>query len=382
VTLEVVYVGNDDARQSVALDLVLPRAGAQTTRTVRLRGCADGCQLAGMSVTRLLGKDSGVFAVDGTSLRVLFEEITAGDRDLTDIAWRPDEGSIRANENNPWIERLADPLVRVTANRPDGLEVSPLPQGPTGLVLTAEDLPVRVITASLEDPVPLDLGSAERPADRLGEYAALPLVGGVGVLTDMTAASVASGPTVPSAEVQVVAAADTPAEVLDRLEDATGSTAVSLDDLRAEIGTAAGADQARAHALMAVACVLVALLALAAVVARHLRGYRRDVAALRVMGVGVATARRAGRTELVSLAALVVLATAVGGWLAVRLLLGGLPLVTPSAAAQALDTGPRLLATVFPALLAAGAVLVVGGRARVVREDATRPALLREEERR
>lgn len=382
VTLEVVYVGNDDARQSAALDLALPRTGAETTRTVRLRGCADGCQLAGMSVTRILGEDAGVFAVDATPLRVLFEQISVGDRDLADVAWRPDEASIRANENNPWIDRLADPLVRVSANRPDGLEVSPLPQGPTGLVLTAEDLPVRVLTASVEDPVPLDLGSAERAAEPLGEYAALPLVGGVGVLSDLTAASVASGPTVPSAEVRVVAAADTPAGMLGRLEDATGSTAASLDDLRTEIGTAAGADQARAHALMAVACVLVALLALAAGVARHLRGYRRDVAALRVMGIGVATARRAGRTELASLAALVVLAAGIGGWLAVRLLLGGLPLLTPSAAAQALDTGPRPLAVLVPALLAAGAVLVVGGRARVVREDATRPALLREEERR
>ena len=382
VSLEVVYVGNDDSRQSAALDLPLTRAGAEATRTVRLRGCADGCQLVGMSLTRLYGEGTNVFNFDAEDFVVLLERVVVGDRDLTDLTWKPDEGSIRANENNRFFDDLVDPLRRVTANRPDGLEVSPLPEGPTGLVLAASEVPVRLLSADVADPVPLDLGSAERPAAPLGEHAALPLVGGVGVLSDLTAASVASGPTVPSAEVRVVAAADTPAEVLGRLEDATGSTAVSLDDLRTEIGTAAGADQARAHALMAVACVLVALLALAAGVARHLRGYRRDVAALRVMGIGVATARRAGHTELASLAALVVLAAGVGGWLAVRLLLGGLPLLTPSAAAQALDTGPRLVAVLVPALLAAGAVLVVGGRARVVREDATRPALLREEERR
>lgn len=382
VSLEVVYVGNDDSRQSATLDLPLRGAGAGATRTVRLRGCADGCQLAGMSLRRLYGEGTNVFNFDPEEFVVLLERIVVGERDLTDLTWRPDEGSIRANENNRFFDDLVDPLRRVTANRPDGLEVSPLPEGPTGLVLTASEVPVRLLSAAVPDPVPLDLGSAERPAASLGAYDALPLVGGVGVLTDLTASSVASGPTVPSAEARIVAAADTPDELLDRLAAATGSRPRSLDDLRDEIGTAAGADQARAYALMAAACVLVALLALTAGVARHRRSYRHDVAALRVLGVGVATARRAGRTELGSLAVLVLLAVAVGGWVAVQLLLGGLPLLTPPPATQPLDTAPRSLALLLPAVLAAAAVLAVGGRARVVRDAATRPSLLRDEERR
>ena len=382
VSLEVVYVGNDDSRQSATLDLPLKGAGAEATRTVRLRGCADGCQLAGMSLRRLYGEGTNVFNFDPEEFVVLLERVVVGDRDLTDLTWKPDEGSIRANENNRFFDDLVDPLRRVTANRPDGLEVSPLPEGPTGLVLTASEVPVRLLSADVADPVPLDLGSAERPAASLGAYDALPLVGGVGVLTDLTAASVASGPTVPSAEARIVAAADTPDELLDRLAAATGSQPRSLDDLRDEIGTAAGADQARAYALMAAACVLVALLALTAGVARHRRSYRHDVAALRVLGVGMATARRAGRTELTSLAVLVLLAVAVGGWVAVQLLLGGLPLLTPPPATQPLDTAPRVLALPVPAVLAAAAVLAVGGRARVVRDAATRPSLLRDEERR
>jgi predicted lysophospholipase L1 biosynthesis ABC-type transport system permease subunit len=170
--------------------------------------------------------------------------------------------------------------------------------------------------------------------------------------------------------------------MLDQVVEATGSRPQSLDDLRDDIGTAAGAAQARAYVLTAGACVLVALLGLAAGVARHRRSYRHDVAALRVMGIGVDTARRAGRTELAALALLVVGAVAVGGWVVVQLLLGGLPLITPSPAAQPLDTGARASALALPAVLAAVAVLVVGGRARAVRDSTTRPSLLRDEERR
>ena len=94
---------------------------------------------------------------------------------------------------------------------------------------------------------------------------------------------------------------------------------------------------------MAVFCALVALLALAAGVARHLRSYRHDVASLRVLGVGLGAARRAGRVELVTLAVVVVLAVAAGGVLAVQLLLDGLPLVTLSPAALPLDTAPNVL---------------------------------------
>lgn len=382
VTLEVVYVDNQDARGSALVDLPLERTGARVTRSVRLRGCADGCQLAGMSMTKLFGERSGVFTFDTSPMTVLLERIEVGDLDLARIAWQPDEGSIRSNLNRQFLRGTVDPLQRVSANRPDGLEVSPLVDGPTGLVLTAAAQPLRVLTAGTGDPAPLDLGSDERPAATLGEYAALPLVGGVGVLADLAAASVASGPTVPSAEVRIVADADTPDAMLAGVVAATGSEARSISDLRSGIGAEAGAAQARAYVLTAAACVLVALLALAAGVARHRRSYRHDVAALRVMGIGVGTARRAGRTELAALALLVVVAVTLGGWAAVDLLLGGLPLITPSAAAQALDTGARVPALVVPALLAAGAVLVVGGRARAVRDATTRPSLLRDEERR
>ena len=155
---------------------------------------------------------------------------------------------------------------------------------------------------------------------------------------------------------------------------------VTVEDVRRSIGAAAGADQARAYSLMAIFCALVALLALAAGVARHLRGYRHDVASLRVLGIGLGTARRAGRVELVALAVVVMLAIAAGGLLGVSLLLDGLPLVTLPPTALPIDNAPTLLTVVAPALLAAVAMLLVGGRARGVRPDATRPSTLRDQE--
>ena len=135
-----------------------------------------------------------------------------------------------------------------------------------------------------------------------------------------------------------------------------------------------------AYALTALACALVALLALGAGVARHLRDYRRDVASLRVVGISAGTVRRAGRLELVSLTGLVLAAVVAGGWLAVTLLLSGLPLLSLPVAGIALDTAPHLVPLVIPAVLAAAAVVLVGGRARAVRASTTRPSLLREDE--
>ena len=145
-----------------------------------------------------------------------------------------------------------------------------------------------------------------------------------------------------------------------------------------------GADQARAYALMAAACVLVALLALAAgrgpapAQLPPRRGRRCACSAS-----GWPPPARAGRAELASLAVLVLLAVAVGGWLAVQLLLGGLPLVTPPAGGPARSTPrPGRWRSSSRPSSPRPPCCVVGGRARVVRDATTRPSLLRDEERR
>lgn len=375
------YVTDDDSGSSTEVELRLPRTGAEVTGSVRLRGCARGCQITGLAVTRVFRETvSNFLFFDPSHYRVLLTTIDAGDRSLVGAGWRPDARAIDQAGNNRYRLDPLDPDRRVLANRPDGLEVEPLPESDLPLTLEAASAPTPVLVAGAAPTPPLDVSGDDRvlgPATRLD---ALPLLGTVGQLSDLPTSMVGSGPTVPSAETSIVVAEDTPDAMLTALTRATGTSARTIEDVRRTVGAAAGADQARAYALMAVFCALVALLALAAGVTRHLRSYRRDVASLRVLGVGLGAARRAGRVELITLAVVVVLSVAVGGVLAVRLLLDGLPLVTLSPAALPLDTAPTALSVLVPAGLAAIAMLAIGGRARAVRPDATRPSTLREEE--
>lgn len=380
IWVEVTYVLATNDRGSVSVPVPL-RGGGERTVTARLPGCSAGCQLTGLGVERRYGAVAGrPLSVDDSELSVLLRRVTVGDRELADLAWQLDASAVKALRNSPWGLPF-DKYQRLVANLPDGIEVRPLAQGVLELVLAEAGRPVPVLSAGETPPTLLDIGGDDRVPRSRGDYAALPLVGSVGTLADLAVAGVGAAPTVPSAEVTIVAGAGTPDALLARVADATGTEPRTLDDVRRAVGDAAGAEQARAYTLMTAACALVALLALAAGVARHRRGYRRDVAALRVVGIGPATARRAGRTELAALAVLVAVAVLAGGWLAVRLLLGGLPLLTPGPAAPLLDTAPTLPALLVPAALATLAVLLVGGRARVVRPAATRPALLREDDR-
>lgn len=374
------YVTGDNSGASVEAELRLPPDGTETSRSTRLRGCASGCQITGLSVIRLFGDTRNTFLFDPSAYRVLLTGIDVGDRSLVDVGWLPEARAIERAVDNHFTPNALDLDRRVLANRPDGLEVEPLPDTDLPLVLDAAQTPTPVLVAGAEATAPLDVSGDDRVPGTATRVDALPLLGAVGQLTDLPTSMVGSGPTVPSAETSVVVAADTPDAMLAALTEATGTKAQTLEDVRRKVGAAAGADQARAYALMAVFCALVALLALAAGVARHLRGYRHDVASLRVLGIGLGAARRAGRVELAALAGVVLLAVAAGGYLAVRLLLDGLPLITPSPAALPLDTAPDRLTLAAPAVLAAAALLVVGGRARAVRPGSTRPSTLREED--
>ena len=230
-------------------------------------------------------------------------------------------------------------------NRPDGLQVATLPLGAVLEInpdRTGDAVPVLVAPADDEaEPQALDLGGDDRTTDVLGIGFSLPLVGSVGLLSDIrtSAAGPADGP--------VGRGADRgrrwhPGRGARRGGGGDRGVVALLGTVRESLGETYGGDQSVAYALTALACALVALLALGAGVARHLRDYRRDVASLRVLGISVGTARRAGRAELVSLTVLVLAMVVAGGWLAVTLLLGGLPLLSLPVAALPLDTAPHL----------------------------------------
>ena len=372
LTLGFVTTTNDSG--AVTVRAQVPPDGTPVTRSVRVRVCADGCTITGLDV----GRDSQGL-IDGSDFEVLLDSLTLGDTDLLQRPWVPDPVSVESALNSNFF-RAYDPPATLAVNRPDGLQVALLPSVALALELDDAGLEVPVLVADVDEPLALDLGGDDLPTEVIGVARTLPLLGSVGLLSDIRTSAAGSGPTVPSAEVQVVAADGTPEAMLDQVAEATGSPWRTLASVRDDLAERHGGAQSVAYALTALACALVALLALGAGVARHLRDYRRDVASLRVLGVSLGTARRAGRAELVSLTVLVLVIVVAGGWLAVTLLLSGLPLLTLPVAGLPLDTAPHPWPLAIPAVLSAAAVVLVGGRARAVRASTTRPSLLREED--
>ncbi len=368
------FVTTTNASGAVTLRMSIPQDGAPVTRSVRVRQCVRGCTVTGLGV----GRDSRGLT-DLSDFDVLFDSIALGDSDLLQRPWAPDPVSVESFLNSTFF-RTYQPPPTLVVNRPDGLQVSLLPASALALGLDDTEIEVPALVADEEAPLALDLGGDDLPTDVIGVARALPLLGSIGLLSDIRTSAVGSGPTVPSAEVQIVAADGTPQAVLDEVAAATDGSWRTLDTVRSSLGDRYGGAQSVAYALTALACALVALLALGAGVARHVRDYRRDVASLRVLGVSLGTARRAGRAELLSLTGLVLGIVVVGGWLAVTLLLEGLPLLSIPVAGLPLDTTPHAWPLAIPAALSAAAVLLVGGRARAVRAATTRPSLLREEE--
>ena len=368
------FVSSKNASGAVTLRAEVPQDGTPASRSTRVRECAEGCTITGLEV----GRDSQGL-IDGSDFEVLLDRLALGETDLLGRTWVPDPISVESALNSNFFRNYVPPA-NLVVNRPDGLQVALLPTGALALELDDAGASVPVLVADEEEPLALDLGGDDLPTDVIGVATSLPLLGSIGLLSDIRTSAAGSGPTVPSAEVQVVAADGTPQDMLDQVADATGSSWRTLASVRDDLDERHGGAQSVAYALTALACALVALLALGAGVARHLRDYRRDVASLRVLGVSLGTARRAGRVELVSLTVLVLAIVVAGGWLAVTLLLEGLPLLSLPVAGLPLDTAPHAWPLAVPAALSAAAVLVVGGRARAARAATTRPSLLREEE--
>ncbi len=311
LVVRVSYIGADNVSGRVTATVRFGSEGERSEGTVRLRACAEGCLITGLEVSRDL---SGVFTAD--PFRVVVRSIAIGDTNLVRSTWLPDPTSVAAALGDRFLPPDSVDR-RLLANLPDGLEVSLLPNSSLRLLSESRNGSVPVLVADEEAPQALDLGGDDRTTDVIGVAQSMPLVGSIGLLSDIRTSAVGSDPTVPSAEVRIIAADGTPDGMLDQVAEATGTSWRSFGAVRDRLGTTHGGAQSVAYALTALACALVALLALGAGVARHLRDYRRDVASLRVLGVSVGTARRAGRAELVSLTVLVLAVVVAGGWLAV-----------------------------------------------------------------
>ncbi len=374
------YVSSEGTSQNAALVIAVPAPGEEVTETAPLPGCVEGCSVNGVSI-----EGGGVFDDFGfqTPLTVFFDdgpfdlrpvlvpEIRVGQEDLGTLAWRVegDGGTGLFNEAGFGY----DP------EHEDGT-VAFAPVGGRGAlnIVRAGDLDPR---DSIET-----LGGLDRKARTVGEFDALPLVRGAGLVGDLVSSLVADQPPVPSAEMFVIARADTPQQLLDSVvaEVAEDGGADALVETRAaveaEVTRSSGAFQAHSYLLLALACLLLALVALASAVAAQRRTYAREVAALRVIGVPIRDQRRAGRIELLLLGATSLLVGLGAGLLATELLLPGLPILRTSLTSVPFEPAAEPVAVALLALATALLVALVGGRGRQVDAASSLPALLREEE--
>jgi hypothetical protein len=360
--VEVVYnkPGVDDASIQLTLDIAASGGPDQAER--RLPGCAGGCLVSAIVLRRSPGD---------ARLPYVLTRLEFGGTDLLDRSW---QSTGRGRVGAPAGPLEVDDGLMMVASPPTQEAVAD--QGERRTPILATD------SASWPDGPPLldSPGGDDRPAEVIEQLPALPLVEADGVLADLPLAAAGAPPTVPAAEVMVLAAADTPSAVLSAVAQAPGAGAArTLTDVEDSTSLETGAIRARVYALMAGFCVIVALLVLASAIARQRSGHRTEVAALRVIGVGYAQSRRSGRWEISALGLGAVVATVVGGIAGVALLLRNLALVEVPDHSVPLDVGVAVLPIAGSALAAALLVVLVGGRGLSTPSEQTRPALLREE---
>ncbi len=305
----------------------------------RLEGCAQGCALASLTIR------------SDAPATLVFESLTNGAIELVGGDWSrfepADQSATTVGVGGADLYILDPP--RYAALRPEGLS------GPVPVLTAGDDIPPYQVTAA---------GGDESPVRVVGRSAALPLVGGDGTLGDLRR-RLADSPTIPSAEVVVLADAGTPDELLDAVTEATEGPPTTVSRATEELGRTTGWAQPRALVWLAVACFLLAILTGLGVVPRIRRSARVEREALRGVGVPVTTWGSARRREAVAVAVGVAGAVAIGAVAATRLLLPELPLASVGDDLAQWSTSPRWLPVAASALVAAacaGWVLAGGVR--------------------
>lgn len=359
--VDVELLGVDGEVRPIGVQLSLPEDGSSNVARVPV-DCAAGCTVESVRLSRAAGDRLLPFVVTGLRL---------GGTELLDRSWSPAAPATSEGPGGP-VE-VADGLLAPAS--PDPLVA--VPARGSGAV------PVLVTRTATWDgePVLESPGGEDLPARVVARFPALPLVEADGVYADLPRAAAGAPPTVPAAEVMVLARADTPPSLLAQLVEETGSEPRTLDAVTEQVSDATGAAQAQAYLLMAGCCLLVALLVLATAVSRQRPSWNRDVAALRVLGVGEGTLRRTTLVEAALLLLVTAVAVLAGVYLSVALLLGRLGLVVVPEHAVPLRTAVAPLPLLAAAVTAALVVVVVMARGRRLDVDASSPARLREEER-
>lgn len=224
------------------------------------------------------------------------------------------------------------------------------------------------------------LDGEERPVQVAAEVPALPLLGRAGLLLDLGTGLRGAGGQVPETETFVVARADTPADVLDRLM-ATGAveSTLTVEEALADIRRSGNAQASALYALIAVFGLLIAAVSVVSSTVEQRRQRRGEAASLRVVGVDTGDVTRGYRTEAEVLGAAVTVVAGVAVWFGCRALLGVLPLVDPGEFGLTFDATPKT-ALVASLSVVAGAfvALVVFFGFRLVGRSSP-PSMLRDD---
>jgi hypothetical protein len=356
------YADGEGRQRAVSVTAEIDLSGEPATASGPVKECAEGCTVTGIRLQRLPGDVELPYVVTGLDFAGV---------DALAVEWRRTSPAVGFGV--PGGPEVVDDGLMAIAGQASQTAVPEASTGPRTPVLATA-------SATWDGPRLVDSpGGDERPADVVDRLPALPLVEADGLLADLPLTAAGAPPTVPAAEVMVLAAADAPAALLDRVAEAGGGTPRTVADIELDVAREVGAVQAQSYALMAGFCLAVAVLVATSTVARQRSAHGREVAVLRLLGVPRSTVRRSTRLELCVLAAVAVAAAALGGLLAVRLLLRNLSLVAVPLHTAPLEIGVAIAPLAGAAVAAAVLVALVSGRGRAVSASLGRPATLREE---
>lgn len=345
--------------RQVRLRLEVGLDGAPDTASTEVR-CAEGCEPVAVTLQRRPGDSQLPWTLDSLVL---------GDQDLLERDWSPAEETRGDRPGGPVP--VAGGLLAVASSTP----LVAVPDAGSAVVPV---LATRSATWD-GDPVLDSPGGLDLPAQVVARVPALPLVQADGVLADLPRALVGSPPTVPVADVVVLARADTPSALLDEVLDETGGEAAHP---RAGARLAQRRHRRRPGPRLPAGRRLRA--ARRAAGPRHRRGPRAAGLAARRRRAARRGPRRtpirgAGRLEVAGLVVVSVGAALLGTAAGVLWLLGDLALVEVPDHAVALRTSLDPLPVLLLGLVVATVVALVVGRGRRPSAERSRPAILREE---
>jgi hypothetical protein len=235
-----------------------------------------------------------------------------------------------------------------------------------------------LVTAGMKGRGTVDgIDGSIQAAQQVGTVPDIPFLGTAGRLLDLGRVLIGANGSIPAARSVVVARADTPSSVLDRLHADGGGTPTTY---AATLGALRQTTQARADQLALLVALGVALVALAhllAWLAGQVAGRRTEVAGLRVAGIRPVAIRAAYLTEALVLAGVVLVTSAVATAATTGSLLHPMHLVGGWSYAPAVDLSlrPWVLAATCLGVAVVTAVSCLGVFTRFGR--AARPSALR-----